>query len=572
MYWMALKTRTLTFTTHPRWLHVIDAPLPWLLDLHHQAIHNFLNGVFVVATFTGLCHLQLYVPSESAQVVRKIASSFVSSGIVAVTCSYMARKLPKGDSLLQKYVLATLMFLVMAPYTSLVVQHEVIRNRVLVFLSFLPKMFPALLGIRMRACRVLVAWSMLHDMGATFLSARLHQDIFIPRYYFFVCIVNIVWLACMGEHHNTLRKLYDTEQELQAQKRASAILVLQLEAEKNASETLVEQLKLEKKAVEMLMAQIDLEREAATRLLSMVCDSSVWLSGDGDTIIRSDNGFEAIVGAGAQGERLSNYILSEERERFRVFVSDIERLGSRVGLLHTCLVSPSGIGEANQVDLFLVDRQQGEASLSVGAGSPMPSYLVGLRMSSAVGSGVDASSGAEADVPFASDAFVLACAGAPAVTDMSEVSSMVGEVVCEKHAVQSFPMEARREAAASIAAATETFARSCKPFPSVALHTKPPPCTQFRPSSSYLRHVIMSVLQDLAECTNFQVISCCPWHSALLHLQQMCEDLGGVRKCPEWRPSAVRQCWKCSALIDTEAPEEPCWLCNESQAAVSASR
>merc|ERR1712232_1209099 len=77
----------------------------------------------------------------------------------------------------------------------------------------------------------------------------------------------------------------------------------------------------------------------------------------------------------------------------------------------------------------------------------------------------------------------------------------------------------------------------------------PRPCLQFQKSDEYLKQHIVGMLEDLAGCMNFEVISCCAWHSAQSHLKTFIDDLGKMQECSDWKPEAAWQCSNCGALI-----------------------
>merc|ERR1711924_136506 len=220
-----------------------------------------------------------------------------------------------------------------------------------------------------------------------------HGDPFPLRYYLVLVLMHAMHLVMARQHQVSLRQLFDAEQELSSEKLAveslveqltavkAAVesLVVQLTAEKDAVESLVEQLRAEKAASLLLFDRLKVEKEASESLLAMVCDASLWLGADGDTVVRSENSFNAIIGCDAKDRRLSTFIVESEKVRLQAAIHEHSMgHGSPVRLLTTTLVPAKGTLRMD-ADVFIVDRHHGvevedsESRCELG-------FLIGLRL------------------------------------------------------------------------------------------------------------------------------------------------------------------------------------------------
>jgi len=131
-------------------------------------------------------------------------------------------------------------------------------------------------------------------------------------------------------------------------------------------------------ASEQLIVQLKAEQSAAADLLSMLCDATAWLASDGDTVVRSETRFDAIVGHSALNECLSSFIPEEEQNRFEVASTKSPASAPKLRVLTTTILN-SITGVRADVDVFMVSRtdESSEADPLV----RVPRYLVGVRLS-----------------------------------------------------------------------------------------------------------------------------------------------------------------------------------------------
>jgi hypothetical protein len=182
----------------------------------------------------------------------------------------------------------------------------------------------------------------------------------------FVPVVFIVYKERLHwQRFQSIRQLDRERQNLEITQAA-------LQHEKDSSESMCQELAAEKSGSEALMTKLKAEKQALEALLGMICDASFWLADDGDTVVKSERRFDAVMGCNMLEQSLLSHFPSSEHERLKraVCVEDVGE-DSPVRLLTT--VVHQGIS-AVKVDLLIVDRRH-SSDLSIGLG-----YLVGLRL------------------------------------------------------------------------------------------------------------------------------------------------------------------------------------------------
>ena len=104
----------------------------------------------------------------------------------------------------------------------------------------------------------------------------------------------VIFLAWMErDHWREFRVARELDRDHQVLEATQATL----QKEKESSESMCQELAIGKVASEKLMTQLKAEKQAVEALLGMVCDSSFWLSSDGDTVSRSEARFDAMMGS-----------------------------------------------------------------------------------------------------------------------------------------------------------------------------------------------------------------------------------------------------------------------------------
>ena len=117
--------------------------------------------------------------------------------------------------------------------------------------------------------------------------------------------------------------------------------------------------------------QLGLEKSAMASLLGMICDVSLWLATDADTIMRSDKRFDFILGRAMSGLSFCACIHEQQDGDLERVQAAFARAAQSPVLIPATLQFMSGHGV--NVDLFIVKRH-GDDVNSAG-------FLVGIRSS-----------------------------------------------------------------------------------------------------------------------------------------------------------------------------------------------
>jgi len=123
-------------------------------------------------------------------------------------------------------------------------------------------------------------------------------------------------------------------------------------------------------------AQVALAAEKALMesIISMLCDATVWLSDDGNTIVRADQRLNLILGRNVEGQRVDSILPPCEQERLQGGVSQAR---AAPVLLPSTL--RSSMGRNIKVDMFIVGSRDMNAQ---GRKDQAPAFLIGLRVGS----------------------------------------------------------------------------------------------------------------------------------------------------------------------------------------------
>merc|ERR1712087_374954 len=81
------------------------------------------------------------------------------------------------------------------------------------------------------------------------------------------------------------------------------------------------------------------------------------------------------------------------------------------------------------------------------------------------------------------------------------------------------------------------------------------------PSDGYLKHCVMSMIEDISSTLNFKVVGCCHWHANMSLLFRWLEDLQSSPCRSEPEVLDAWQCEACSAIISAREDCSQCWIC-----------
>jgi len=282
----------------------------------------------------------------------------LTSGIIAFLFHVAVKVESLSPGVFQWLYTCTLTLVVVTcQYIPFFISDRSLRDRAVttMFTLYLP--LPSLLNLQMTCCYAFSAFIFLHQCLAAFLHIHVHNDNIAVRFFVNLAVIHIFWHRIAQRHHIIMREMFDTQRQLQVEKEASLLTLEKLQTEKEASDTLLEQLELEKSSMEAL--------------LTMVCDASIWLSTDGNSIVRSDKHFDAMLGSAMLNESFIDCLPDLERGRVTKALQP-ESVASYlpVRLLQTSIMRHSGA--PLEVDLFIVNRQHPQSVCDLG-------YLVGVR-------------------------------------------------------------------------------------------------------------------------------------------------------------------------------------------------
>jgi len=311
--------------------------------------------------------------------------------------------------------------------------------------------------------------------------------------------------------------------------------------------------------------ELKAEMAASESLLSMVCDATAWVDGDGDTVLRSNARLDEILGSRMEGRLLSGSVSATEHCRLQgAFLS------CRVDWQQSCDQRPTAVllpttflrqtAPPINADLFIVHRRPNFALTireKMRSSCSRFSVLAPARKSSA---------------------FLLGFR----LSQITEVAPMPQD---EEHAAatKKHPASGRRRhvrdssVSESIEADSASLAgslrkgpciRKCgKALPVQALQTIPP-LNGFRVSDKrYFTACAQSILEDLLQSANLDLRGCCRWHASLRTLSKWVDEMHQWRACAEPWPAVppAWQCTNCCALISCEEDDMVCWICSSAR-------
>lgn len=291
---------------------------------------------------------------------QRVLGSALAFTCAALTLSCSRTSTLDCDAFERNVVIAVGMSAALCQYGFILPSERILRERMMVFLIMLWLPLSQLFYFRMSRCWMVSAWIFINQELAIFLKQyMLNDDLAVPlRGHIALLAAHAIYLQIARRQHQGMKEMYDVQQQNQSEKEASQRTCKELAAQKLASETLLVELKQQKQALESL--------------LSMVCDSSFWLSKNGERIVCSEKRFDAMLGRNMLQERLLDHIPDKEHNRL-VNALRAESAGpgadSPVRLLPTAFQLREGV--LVNVDLFIIDRRQDGTESG---------YLVGVRL------------------------------------------------------------------------------------------------------------------------------------------------------------------------------------------------
>jgi len=197
-------------------------------------------------------------------------------------------------------------------YFFLVVGDYDLQGRALQRVPLIWKQVCLLVGSRWWICAGMLVWVTVHDvLGMWQMNMQFGIELQVEDI-ISTCVVSLCFLAVAWAGHRRMSDYYEAYQ------------------------------------------QLSMERKATSTILSMVCDSVIWLSDDGDTISKSSQHFDYLIRQGMQGKRISScFDTDKEQSDLR----DALRRARRGPVLLTCelrSITKRRIG----VDVIVIRRTQ----------------------------------------------------------------------------------------------------------------------------------------------------------------------------------------------------------------------
>jgi hypothetical protein len=397
-------------------------------------------------------------------------------------------------------------------YIFLFVQDTIPRSRTMVMVFMWSFDLPCMLNLKMKSSFILLLFVLVNQILATLATSSFYSDPFPLRFYVLQVVTYVFYLFLTKHHNNATMELFLMEQSL--------------ETEKIAYQSICENLTLEKQASESVMEQLEVEKKALESLLNGICDASIWLSGNGDTVVRSERRFDAVVGRKMLNESLSNCLVASERERvMKAMHTQYSGADGPVRLLTTSLKSSSGAHV--DMDMFIVDRRRQFLD-----DCHIPAYLVGIRLHQSPEEcpGVSAATG-----------LTHASASSRCRASSQGLSGCLSESsIIVSHEEQDL-----------------TGVGACLPI----AHP------DFKPqddTAELLEFNIKAFLEEILGCLNFNLSGCCLWHASLEKLATLINEMRDIRSCcggNPWPAEGSWQCQTCLAVIADLQDETQCWIC-----------
>jgi hypothetical protein len=130
--------------------------------------------------------------------------------------------------------------------------------------------------------------------------------------------------------------------------------------------------------------ELSIEKDATQSLITMICDASVWIAADCETIVRSHKHFDGLLGMEMVGQRITTY-LEEPQVLQRALENASGSSRSSVQLIASTLLGQES-QPLTRVEMFIVDRREAFASTASlessawSARSERLGFLLGVRL------------------------------------------------------------------------------------------------------------------------------------------------------------------------------------------------
>jgi len=160
-------------------------------------------------------------------------------------------------------------------YSSALSHDDIYRHRGLAMNCVFWKVFPAWFVFPRRMSYLFLLLSSVNDFIALILADSIHGTTTPVRVYITLAMFSICSLQLLELSRGRFRMLYDTQQQLMAEK-----LLLQ-------------------------------------KMLAMLCEGTIALGTNADTIVNSNKGFDHLMGRSMEGEALMKYIPESEKDHDR---------------------------------------------------------------------------------------------------------------------------------------------------------------------------------------------------------------------------------------------------------------
>jgi len=255
-------------------------------------------------------------------------------------------------------------------------------------------------------------------------------------------------------------------------------------------------------------------------LLSMVCDGTVRVGTDGDTVIRSHLRVDEILGSSMEGKLLSDKVPADERARLCTAFSTCRGDGHHrlpVVSLPTTLLRQDA--PSVNADLFIVNHQPDAVSKCRSRlAADNTGFLLGLRLSPT-----------SVLAPEESENAILANEdmrrGRRVSFDEDSISSNKSSTIEDAKGIL------KHRSAGSRSKCSDTGTR--KRLPTLSQFDVPP-------NDGYLKESITSMLEELLAAFNFELVGCCRWHAHVHILSGWIQDMKTWRTCTATGPQRPR--------------------------------
>merc|ERR1740129_396562 len=233
---------------------VREAPAEWLVDVNRRPTFMFIAVVTMLSLVVSVGSGMAAAAGYGVGINPLYMGFAMSTASVGASFLFTFQKFALPPRTLEVATLVILCsFSSMGSYLTILIPDPAARNRVLALMAVAWQPLPALLGLRVLHCTIFFVWSTVGDCASWLVIAAYYECIPV-RAYGALLIYHLGFLGAAVWQQERLRSFYDVQQQLMA------------------------------------------EKESFEKLLAMVCDATLWLATDGDTVLRSDQRFDAIVG------------------------------------------------------------------------------------------------------------------------------------------------------------------------------------------------------------------------------------------------------------------------------------